>query len=152
MPLYNLGIFAYVVCVCILNSCFVIVYKLYQMVIFLYQILVSQQATKTRMSCASMQSRHSLSCGSHTQSIGVDILSSEFISEAQSPRLARIWKFCIYYTFQPRITRVVAQWLDSRSRSYGFEPHRRHCVVSLSKTLYPLLSTRSSQEDPSRHD
>ena len=24
-----------------------------------------------------------------------------------------------------------------------FETHRRHCVVSLRKTLYPLLSTRS---------
>ena len=24
-----------------------------------------------------------------------------------------------------------------------------HCVVSLSKTLYPLLSTGSTQEDPS---
>ena len=27
-----------------------------------------------------------------------------------------------------------------------------HCVVSLSKTLYLLLSTGSTQEDPSRHD
>ena len=32
-----------------------------------------------------------------------------------------------------------AQWLsgrvlDSRPRGRGFEPHRRHCVVSLSKT------------------
>ena len=32
-----------------------------------------------------------------------------------------------------------AQWLigrvlDSRPRGHGFEPHRRHCVVSLSKT------------------
>ena len=27
-----------------------------------------------------------------------------------------------------------------------FEPHQSHCVVSLSKTLYPLLSTGSAQE------
>ena len=27
-----------------------------------------------------------------------------------------------------------------------FETHRRHCVVSLSKTLYPLFSTDSTQE------
>ena len=27
----------------------------------------------------------------------------------------------------------------------GFEPHRRHCVVSLSKTLYPLLSAGSNK-------
>ena len=29
----------------------------------------------------------------------------------------------------------------------GFKLHRRHCFVSLSKTLYPLLSTGSTQED-----
>ena len=28
-----------------------------------------------------------------------------------------------------------------------FETHRRHCIVSLCKTLYPLLSTGSTQED-----
>ena len=37
-----------------------------------------------------------------------------------------------------------AQWLsgrvlDSRSRGCGFEPHRRHCVVSLSKNINPSL-------------
>ena len=41
-----------------------------------------------------------------------------------------------------------AQWisgrvLDSRLRGCWFEPHLRHCIVSLSKTLYPLLSTGS---------
>ena len=36
-------------------------------------------------------------------------------------------------------------------RGCGFEPHRRHCVVSLSKMLYPLLSAGSTQEDPSQH-
>ena len=29
--------------------------------------------------------------------------------------------------------------------------HQRPCVVSLSKTLYPLLSTGSTQENSSRH-
>ena len=34
-----------------------------------------------------------------------------------------------------------------------FSNHRQsHCVVSLSKTLYTLLSTGSNQEDPSRPD
>ena len=33
--------------------------------------------------------------------------------------------------------------LDSRSRGGGFGPHRRHCVVSLSKTLYPLYTVDS---------
>ena len=37
-----------------------------------------------------------------------------------------------------------AQWLsgrvlDSRPRGRGFEPHRRHCVVSLSKNIVPSL-------------
>ena len=37
-----------------------------------------------------------------------------------------------------------AQWLsgrvlDSRPRGCGFEPHQRHCIVSLSKNIYPSL-------------
>ena len=37
-----------------------------------------------------------------------------------------------------------AQWLsgrvlDSRPRGRGFEPHRRHCVASLSKNINPSL-------------
>ena len=37
-----------------------------------------------------------------------------------------------------------AQWLsgrvlDSRPRGGGFKPHRRHCVVSLSKNINPSL-------------
>ena len=42
--------------------------------------------------------------------------------------------------------------LDLRSRGRRFEPHRRHCVVSLSKTFCPLFCTGSTQEDLSRHD
>ena len=38
------------------------------------------------------------------------------------------------------------------SSGRGFEPHQRHCVVFLSKTLYPLLITGSTQEDPSQND
>ena len=39
---------------------------------------------------------------------------------------------------------VGAQWLsgrvlDSRPKCRGFEPHRRHCVVSLSKNINPSL-------------
>ena len=38
--------------------------------------------------------------------------------------------------------------LDLRQRGRGFEPHRCHCVVSLSKTNpLSLLSTGSIQED-----
>ena len=37
-----------------------------------------------------------------------------------------------------------AQWLsgrvlDWRPRGHGFEPHRRHCVVSLNKNINPSL-------------
>ena len=37
-----------------------------------------------------------------------------------------------------------SQWLsgrvlDSRPKGRGFEPHRRHCVVCLSKNIYPSL-------------
>ena len=42
--------------------------------------------------------------------------------------------------------------LTQDSRGCGFNPHRRHYFVSLSKTLYPLLSTGSTQEDPTQHD
>ena len=51
-----------------------------------------------------------------------------------------------------------AQWLsgrmlDSRQRGRGFEPHRRHCVVSLSKNIYPsLVHTGLTQEDLSLHN
>ena len=34
-------------------------------------------------------------------------------------------------------------------RGCGVKPHSRHCIVSLIKTLYPLLSTASTQEDSS---
>ena len=43
---------------------------------------------------------------------------------------------------------LIIRELDSRSRSCG-----RHCLVSLSKTLYPLLSsTVLTKEEPSRFD
>ena len=42
--------------------------------------------------------------------------------------------------------------LDSRQRGRRFEPHRPHCVVSLIKTHLSLLSTGSTQEDPSLHN
>ena len=41
--------------------------------------------------------------------------------------------------------------LDSKSRGCGLGPYQRHCIVSMSKTFYPLLSTGSTQEDMSGH-
>ena len=50
-----------------------------------------------------------------------------------------------------------AQWLsgkvlDLRPKGRGFQPHRHHCVVSLRKTHLSLVSTGSTQEDPSQHN
>ena len=47
----------------------------------------------------------------------------------------KIILYCIY--------KVGAQWLsgrvhDSRPRSRGFEPHRRHCVVVLEQATFTL--------------
>ena len=41
-----------------------------------------------------------------------------------------------------------AQWLsDFRSKGCWFKTHQRHyCVVTFSKTLYPLLSAGSTKE------
>ena len=41
-----------------------------------------------------------------------------------------------------------ARVLNSRLRGCSFEPHQRHSFVPLCKTIYPLLSTGSIQEDP----
>ena len=48
---------------------------------------------------------------------------------------------------------VTGRMLDLRLKGHWFETHPRHCVVSLSKTLYPIGSTGSTQEDRklSRH-
>ena len=50
----------------------------------------------------------------------------------------------ICVSIAPSFTYEGVQWLsgrvlDSRLRSRGLEPHRRHCVVSLSKNIYPSL-------------
>ena len=37
--------------------------------------------------------------------------------------------------------------VDLRSNGFLFETHRWHCVITLSKTTYPLLGTGSAQED-----
>ena len=42
--------------------------------------------------------------------------------------------------------------VECLTQDYGFKPHLRHCIVSLSKTLYPLLSTYLIQDDLSKHN
>ena len=52
----------------------------------------------------------------------------------------------------------VLEWLsgrvlDSRPKGRGLEPHRRHCVVTLSKNINPSFnSTGSTQEGPSLYN
>ena len=48
---------------------------------------------------------------------------------------------------QVKLSELCGIELDFRCRGCGFEPHRRYWIVSLSKTLYPQLSTGSTQED-----
>ena len=63
------------------------------------------------------------------------MLISMIVSYAQ---ILRCW------VLDPLFILQGAQWLsgrviDSRPRGRGFEPHRRHCVVSLSKNINPSL-------------
>ena len=49
-----------------------------------------------------------------------------------------------FYQLTVTYCTVGAQWLSgrvlvSRPKGRGFEPHRRHCVVSLSKNINPSL-------------
>ena len=62
--------------------------------------------------------------------------------------------YCLFYYWFNRAGCTVAQCrvLDSRPRGHGFETHWHHCVVSLSKTHLSVLSTCSTQEDPSQHN
>ena len=53
--------------------------------------------------------------------------------------------------YQPLPFQISDRVLDSEPRGCWFEPHRRYCVVSLSKAHLSLLNTGSTQEDPSRH-
>ena len=58
---------------------------------------------------------------------------------------ARLYRFLIFALFLTlKVFLVGAQWLSgrvltSRPKGRGFEPHRRHCVVSLSKNINPSL-------------
>ena len=52
------------------------------------------------------------------------------------------------------VTRCVGviSWWDFLCQKILFDPHRRRCVLSLSKTQLSSLSTGSTQEDSSRHN
>ena len=55
---------------------------------------------------------------------------------------------CSFERITDACTCVLYRVHDSRPMGRGFKPHRRHCVVSLSKTHLSLLSTGLTQEDP----
>ena len=46
------------------------------------------------------------------------------------------WKFILQYGFKGS---AVAQSVECLTRDRGFEPHQRHCLVSLSKNINPSL-------------
>ena len=65
-----------------------------------------------------------------------------------TPRLATKWNdkaakqpvhTCVFSTVYGGAQWLSGRVLDSKPRGRGFEPHRRHCVVSLSKTNNPSL-------------
>ena len=45
--------------------------------------------------------------------------------------------------YEERSSFMYGRVVDLRSRDLWFKTHQRHCVVPLSKTLYPQLSTGS---------
>ena len=55
-------------------------------------------------------------------------------------------KIIFWYTL---LTKGLIRVLDLGSKGHQFKTHWNQCVVSLSKTLYPMLSTGSAQEHPS---
>ena len=67
------------------------------------------------------------------------------IPSQQSTHLIRWSKRCLQilglllYSFQDGSAVLSGRVLDSRLRGRGFEPHRHHCVVSLSKNINPSL-------------
>ena len=77
-------------------------------------------------------------------------LNARYCSQHELKR-ASLWQtpFLPSITMQPIHwfsfwEKMGAQWLsgrvlDSRPKGRGFEPHRRHCVVSLSKNINPSL-------------
>ena len=73
---------------------------------------------------------------------------SEESAHMQLPLLVdRVKRNTVFYSMLDHFIhekKMGAQWLsgrvlDSRPKGRGFEPHRRHCVVSLSKNINPSL-------------
>ena len=80
----------------------------------------------------------------HTLVANFNVVNMPFNAIRENKTLAKISEFTVH-KWEKRS--AVAQWssrkgaqllsgrvLDSKPRGRGFEPHRRHCAVSLSKT------------------
>ena len=65
---------------------------------------------------------------------------------------ARGGTFLIMYLTHEGVQWLSGRVLDSRPKGGGFEPHQRHCVVSLSKNIHPSLVLVSTQEDLFLHN
>ena len=57
------------------------------------------------------------------------------------PRIISVFISCVILTGAIGDMELSGSVINLRLRGCWFEPHRMHCVVSISKTLYPLLST-----------
>ena len=53
--------------------------------------------------------------------------------------LGHIVRFCTFKYLHTGVRERNGRVLDARQKGRGFEPHRRHCVVSLSKNINPSL-------------
>ena len=54
-------------------------------------------------------------------------------------RVFHYWSVVHLYIYKVGVQWLSGRVLDSRPRGRGFEPHRRRCVVSLSKNINPCL-------------
>ena len=53
--------------------------------------------------------------------------------------LGHIVRFCTFKYLHTGVREGSGRVLDVRPKGRGFEPHRRHCVVSLNKNITPSL-------------
>ena len=54
-------------------------------------------------------------------------------------RCQKVPLLLLYYSSTKGAQWLCGRVLDSRPKGRGFEPHRRHCIVSLSKNINPNL-------------
>ena len=66
-------------------------------------------------------------------------MSKNLNTKCLDKQLRPISDFPACYSDKKRVQWLSSRVLDSRSRGCRFDPHRQHCIVSLSKTLILCL-------------